>query len=269
MTNARAVPLSAEEVLAELHTSWIGRSLRVLADTTSTIDVARSWLDEGAPDGAVVIAARQTAGRGRRGRVWASPPGGLWMSVIAHPDLRLPDAGRLGVALALACAESASVESECDIGVKWPNDLVAGGKKIGGVLAETAASGERVISAVLSAGLNVNFSTEELPDDVKESATTLLDQTGRTHSLARIAAGVLSRLETMWPTLREDGTALVERWRERDSLVGREVLVEAAGKMVAGRAEGIDESGALRLVSNDARLSFPIGEVLSVGEVQP
>ena len=268
-SSARPATLSAKDVLAELRTSWLGRSLRVLAETTSTVDVARSWLDEGAPDGAVVIAARQTAGRGRRGRVWASPLGGLWMSVIAHPDLRLECAGRLGVALALACAESASVDSECEIGLKWPNDLVAGGKKVGGVLAETVARGGRVTSAVLSVGLNANFSTAELPGHVKESATTLLDQTGRTHSLARIAAGVLGRLETIWPSLMQDDTDLVKRWRQRDGLLGRQVLVQAAGKMVAGRAEGIDEWGALRLVSDGAKLSLPIGEVLSVSEVRP
>ncbi|MDH4180254.1 MAG: hypothetical protein OEV33_07055, partial [Armatimonadota bacterium] len=102
MTSAGPTSPATEMLLAELDTRWLGKALRLLAEVTSTIDVAKQWVEEGAPHGAVVIAERQTQGRGREGRVWASPTGGLWMSMIVH--IEAEKAGRLGMGLAVAAA---------------------------------------------------------------------------------------------------------------------------------------------------------------------
>ena len=229
----------------------------MVAEAASTIELAQRLLRGGGPEGAVVIAERQTQGRGRLGRPWASPAGGLWMSMIARPDLGASAAGRLGIGLGLAAAEAVVAETGCEAGVKWPNDVMVGGRKLGGVLVETEVVGDRVSGAVLSLGLNVNLSAAALPEEIRSTATSLREETGREWPVEVICARVLDRLEEMWPIVLGDGAALVERWRERDVLAGREVSLEVRGAArrgtamrrtaVRGRAEGIDRAGGPRL----------------------
>ena len=266
MTSAGPTSPATEMLLAELDTRWLGKALRLLAEVTSTIDVAKQWVEEGAPHGAVVIAERQTQGRGREGRVWASPTGGLWMSMIVH--IEAEKAGRLGMGLAVAAAEAVSARAECELGLKWPNDLFLDGRKVGGVLGQTEATFGGVATAVVSLGLNVNFSVDDLPQGVKDIAATLRDTTGERWSLPRLTADVLARFEEMWPALAgEDGKRVMDGWRRRDVLLGKEVSVEVVGKVLGGRAAGIDERGALVIVTDGIEQTVSAGEAFSVSEV--
>ena len=236
----------------------------MVAEAASTIELARGLLRGGGPEGAVVIAERQTQGRGRLGRPWASPAGGLWMSMIARPDLGASAAGRLGIGLGLAAAEAVVAKTGCEAGVKWPNDVLVGGRKLGGVLVETEVTGDRVSGVVLSLGLNVNVLAAALPEEIRSTATSLREETGREWPVEVICARVLDRLEEMWPIVLDDGAALVERWRERDVLAGREVSLEVRGVMVRGRAEGIDSDGGLRLSVAGVVQRVTSGEVAEV-----
>ena len=265
MTSARTASPAGQTLLAELHTRWLGKALRLLAEATSTIDVATQWIGEGAPHGAVVIAERQTRGRGREGRVWASPAGGLWMSLIVHIDA--DKAGRLGMGLAVAAAEAVSAETGCEVGLKWPNDLLLDGRKVGGVLGQTEATFGGVATAVVSLGLNVNFSVADLAQELKDIAATLRDETGESWSLGRLIADVLARFEDMWSALAgEDGRRVMDGWRERDVLLGKEVSLDVAGNVLRGRAAGIDERGALVIVTDGIEQTISAGEVVSVRE---
>ena len=236
----------------------------MVAEAASTIELAQRLLRGGGPEGAVVIAERQTQGRGRLGRPWASPAGGLWLSMIARPDLGASAAGRLGIGLGLAAAEAVVAETGCEAGVKWPNDVMVGGRKLGGVLVETEVVGDRVSGAVLSLGLNVNLSAAALPEEIRSTATSLREETGREWPVEVICARVLDRLEEMWPIVLDDGAALVERWRERDVLAGREVSLQVRGTAVRGRAEGIDSDGGLRLSVAGVVQRVTSGEVAEV-----
>ncbi len=260
-----ATALCAEAVLRELQTECFGRALRMLAETGSTIDIARDWLRNGGPHGAVVIAERQTRGRGRAGRAWASPAGGLWMSILTRPDVAPATAGRLGIGLALAAAEAVEAASGLAIGVKWPNDLMAGGRKLGGVLVATGTAGQRVSTAILSLGINVNVSPGDLPQALRRSATSLLVETGRSHRIGALAAHVLGALERTWAGIVEEADDLVGRWRRRDALAGREVLIQTAGESLRGRAQGIDGTGALVLMTGGDERKVSAGEATLVG----
>jgi BirA family biotin operon repressor/biotin-[acetyl-CoA-carboxylase] ligase len=257
--------LSAEAVLRALRTECFGRSLRLLAETESTIDVAWDWLRNGGPHGGAVIAETQTRGRGRNGRAWASPAGGLWMSVLTRPDLDAAQAGRLGIGLALAAAEAAGAVSDRDIGLKWPNDLVIGGRKLGGVLVGTGIAGRRVSTAVLSLGINVNVAPSDLPGEVRESAASLSEETLRDHAVGELAARVLETLERTWPAVVDAADELVEAWRGRDVLAGRKVVLETARESLRGTAQGIDNTGALVLVTADGVRKASAGEATLVG----
>lgn len=252
---------STEFFLAELGTTRFGRGVRLLGETTSTIDVAWEWLREDGPDGGVVIADRQTQGRGRAGRGWASPQGGLWMSAIVRLGLAAKQVGRLGVAVALSVAEGVNVATGCETGVRWPNDVVLRGRKLAGVLGEAEVRGERVARAVLSVGVNVNVRMSDLPNDVRDTATTLLEVTGREHALEIIAARSLAKLDLLWPSVLTDGSRLVEAWQERDVLLGREVVVELGGQIEPGENRGISPDGALRLLVRSGERQIAVGEV--------
>ena len=250
-----------ERFLAELHAIRFGRAVRVLEETTSTIDVAWEWLHADGPEGGVVIAERQTRGRGRAGRTWTSPEGGLWMSVLARPGIGAEHVGRLGVALALATAEGVRAVTGCKGGVKWPNDVVLEGRKLAGVLGEAEIEGGRIVRAVLSVGLNVNLRQEALPEEVRGTATTLLEATGREHALEPLAVRVLDRLEQLWPSVMGDGIQLVAEWQERDILFGREVAVEIGDETVRREDLGIDCEGALRLLVGGKERRVTVGEI--------
>ncbi len=256
--------LSQEELLAELRTARFGRSARVVEETASTIDLAWEWLDEGTPEGAVVIAGRQTAGRGRLGRAWASPPGGLWMSVIARPGMSSAAAGRLGIGLAVAAAEGMREATGAAAKVKWPNDLVVAGRKLGGILVETRLEGDTIAAAVLSLGLNVNVSPSALPEEVRDTAVSVSEMTGRAHHLAPIAARILERLECLWPEVTALGTDLVRRWEKLDEFHGLEVEVATGDGLVRGLDAGLGLGGELIVTTEGGERSVAAGEVRSV-----
>jgi BirA family biotin operon repressor/biotin-[acetyl-CoA-carboxylase] ligase len=265
MTSAGEAGISAAALLAELRTQRIGRALRVLAEVTSTIDVARDWLREGAPDGGVVLALRQTHGRGRHGRSWASPVGGLWMTIILKRDSQPEASARLGIGLALVAAEVASREAGCEVGVKWPNDLVLGGRKLGGVLVETELSEGQVTVALVNLGLNVNLPETGFPLELRGAGVSLLSATGREYPLPRLAARILESFEGFLPAMLEDADAVVKLWAQRDVLRRREVSVQVGGEAVRGRARGIDRQGRLLLSKGWLRsVAVPAGEAREV-----
>ena len=256
------MPFSPEILLQGLHATRFGRVVRVLEETTSTLDVAWEWLRADGPEGGVVIAERQTRGRGRAGRTWVSPEGGLWMSVLARPGIGAAHVGRLGVALALATAEAVRTVAGCDAGVKWPNDVMLQGRKLAGVLGEAEIERGLIARAVLSVGLNVNLRPEDLPEEVREAATTLLEAMGREHALEPLAARVLERLEQWWESVVGDGGELVTAWQKRDALLGRGVTVDIRGETVRGEDRGIDCEGALRLLVGGEERRVTVGEIV-------
>ena len=212
-----------------------------LRATASTNDVARELAAAGAVHGTVVTAAEQTAGRGRQGRTWVAPAGSsLLASVIVRPfGPLLPLAG--AVAVAEACGERAQI--------KWPNDVLLGGGKVAGILTEANVAGGW---AVLGVGINVALDVDGLPEDVRARAASL---GRRSEDVPAVLADVLTALDA---ALRLDDDVLLERWRARDALVGREVRWERG----AGVAQGVDAAGHLLVARADGET-----EALSAGEV--
>jgi BirA family biotin operon repressor/biotin-[acetyl-CoA-carboxylase] ligase len=258
------VPFSPEAFFLGLRSEQFGRELRLLEEAPSTLDFAWDWLRADGPQGGVVIAARQTAGRGRAGRTWSSPEGGLWMSVLARPGIPAAHVGRLSVALALATAEAVRVAAGLEVGVKWPNDVVWEGKKLAGVLGETEHARGVIARAVLSVGVNANLRLADLPAEIRATATTLREMTGQDHALELLAARLLEALEARWPSVLSDGVALRAEWAERDALREREVTVEMGQQTVRGVARGIDGEGALRLLVEGEERRLTAGEIVQV-----
>ena len=206
----------------------------------STNERARELAGAGAPHGTLVTAGEQTAGRGRQGRAWTSPPGSaVLMSVVLREfDELLP--------LAAAVATCEAVPLDCRI--KWPNDVWADGRKLAGILAEARPQEGW---AVLGIGLNVT--TEEFPPELRDSATSLRLE-GAEADPEEILEALVAALDRR---LRDDREAILAAWRERDGLKGRQVRW-ADGE---GTAAGIDDSGALLVETEDGLVTLEAGEV--------
>ncbi len=239
--------IGALELRPLLNTHDVGRVIHWYEEIGSTSDRAKELADEGAEHGEVVVAERQTAGRGRRGRMWASPARrNLYFSVVLRPELPPARAPELTLVASIALCEAlrhAGVEA----GIKWPNDLLApGGSKLAGILSELAAEPDRVEWIVLGVGVNVNARREDFPADLRDSATSVLLERGQPAPRALFAAACFTALEEWLDRHAEQGFgAIRDAWRERSVTLGREVAVKVDGREVSGTAEDLDETGAL------------------------
>ena len=247
-----------------LNTHDLGQVLHWYEELGSTNDRAKELAEQGAADGEVVIAEAQSAGRGRRGRVWASPARkNLYCSVVLRPELPPSRAAELTLLGSVALCDALR-QAGVDAGIKWPNDLLASGRKIAGILTELAADPDRVHWVVLGAGVNVNARAEDFPEELRGAATSILLERGQAAPRALFAAACFTALETWLDRHAEQGFGVVrDAWRERSVTLGREVVVKADGLDISGTAEDIDASGALlvrtpagveRILSGDVTL---------------
>jgi BirA family transcriptional regulator, biotin operon repressor / biotin---[acetyl-CoA-carboxylase] ligase len=238
--------LTALELRPLLNTHDLGQVLHAYDEIDSTSDRAKELADDGAAHGEVVIAERQTAGRGRRGRAWVSPPRrNLYLSAILRPELPPARAPELTLVASLAVCDALR-QAGVAAGIKWPNDLLVGDRKIAGILLELAAEPDRVHWVVLGVGVNVNAKPEDFPEELRSEATSILIERGEPAPRALFAAALLSGLEAWLDVHAEQGFAPIrDAWRARSVTLGREVLVRADGREIVGTAEDIDEQGAL------------------------
>jgi BirA family biotin operon repressor/biotin-[acetyl-CoA-carboxylase] ligase len=247
----------------------LGRAVEFHASIGSTNDRAWDQLRAGV-EGMAIVADLQTAGRGRLGRAWSSPPGvNLMVSLGIRPRLDAANAWRLGAATALAvreaCRAALPSPADDDVWLKWPNDIVDGsGRKLAGLLLETNISGDRVTEAVIGVGMNVNWPRAEMPAEIRQRATSLLD----------LGDGELDRvdlLRTYLSALTEEvvaveaGESPLSRYQAASWLTGRQVRVAVGEANVAGRVHGYGEDGSLELETDEGLVRIAYGEVVQVG----
>ena len=239
----------------------IGNAIRVLPQTTSTNDKASRAALEGHPEGLVIFAESQSAGRGRMGRRWASPAGrGLWFSVLLRPSLAPSECTQLTAASANALVRAIQSTTGITPEIKWPNDLLIKGKKIAGILTEMSAELEHVRSVILGIGIDATQTASEFPADLRNIATSLKLATGKTVSRADLAEAVLRELDREYARiLAGQFAAVAEEWGSRCSTLGKQVTIDMGARRVRGRAEALDENGALLLRTEHGRIERIIG----------
>lgn len=251
--------LFPEEVLRGLGTRWMARDYHYLESTDSTNRVAFELAERGAPHGAVVVAEGQTAGRGRLGRSFFSPPyRNLYTSVVLRPEVELAKAPTLILAAAVAVAESvgASVGDLAATSIKWPNDVQLAGRKTAGILMELHAEAARVGFLVLGIGVNLNVQREEFPEELRELATSLGIYARRRIDRVAFARLLYGTLEDVMDRFASAGfESLRPRFEARFHMRGRRVEVSepASRSKLSGVALGIDQDGALRVRTAEGR----------------
>lgn len=214
----------------------IGQKIERFTEVDSTNDIAKRLAKEGATEGTVVIADIQKKGKGRFGRHWSSPPGGVWISVILRPDTGSEQISLLPLIAGNAVANALNGLYGVDAHVKWPNDVLIGSKKVSGVLTELDTDEK---FAVIGIGINANMERDALPAEIRDGATTLRAELGEDVPKTALTERLFSELEDMYSRFNS-GSAPVSC-----STIGKRVKIITKERELTGTARKIDETGAL------------------------
>jgi BirA family transcriptional regulator, biotin operon repressor / biotin---[acetyl-CoA-carboxylase] ligase len=221
-----------------------------LSEVSSTQDYAKRLAEEGAPEGTVVVARIQEHGRGRLGRRWLSPEGGLWFSIILKPSCRPASVAGLTLLAAVSVAEAVNAKTGVMAGIKWPNDILIGGKKLGGILTEMKVERNVVDYVALGIGINVNVETSNFPHDLLMPATSILEEAGQESDLGAILDAILDNLARDYGLFRDNFNDIMSRWKSLSLVLGRKVTISQPGSQISGMAFDVDSDGAL-LIRDD------------------
>lgn len=238
--------LTGEELKSLMQTQWAGRNIVYYPETDSTNLRIRELGDAGAPHGTLAVADMQTSGRGRRGRTWESPPGSsIYMSILLRPDIIPGAAPMLTLVMACSVAEGISDCENVDVRIKWPNDVIAGGKKLVGILTEMSTQIDYINHVTIGVGINVNMT--EFPENIRDTATSLRLETGHKVRRAPLIAAIMKRFEENYAVFlkTQDMSGLMEKYSGMLINLDREVLVLGAEDSYKAHALGIDRQGEL------------------------
>ncbi len=261
--------LLPEEIKGGLNTNIMGKQIIHYREISSTQDIAKALAAQGADEGVVVVAERQTQGRGRMGRNWFSLPGSICLSLILRPELKPLEALKFPLIAGVGAAQAINKLTGLRPELKWPNDLILGGKKVGGILAELSAETDRVIYIVLGIGINVNTPRNLFPEEIEAIATSLKEECGKEVSRVKLVQAILVELESLYEELKFVGFEPIrQKWKSLSNTIGFWVRVSNAKEEIEGEAIDIDQEGALILRKASGSLQRIIaGEVTLRKEV--
>lgn len=257
-----SAPLSSNAIRSYLATRVIGRTLHLHDEVDSTNRVLADLAHEGAPDGTVVVAESQTAGRGRLGRIWLSPRGmNLYVSILLARALPPETASWTPMLAAVAVLRAIRALTPLNVRLKWPNDVLAirdgVGRKLAGILVDAIGTGSASRRAmVVGIGINVNMSAEAFPEDLRATATSLLIETGSTVDRGRLLTGLLEELERLYDHACTHGPGdIAAAYQAACDTIGKPVQVELIGsEPIEGTAEVLASDGALRLRTKNGKV---------------
>jgi len=261
--NAEGEILALEVIEPSLATTLIGKASGTKNELWETIGSTNSraaeLAAEGANEGVIVLARQQTAGRGRHGRIWVTPPdAGIAFSVLLRPQIALTRLPLVTLATGVAVAKAI----ECSVGVrpglKWVNDLVLGGRKLGGILAEMPGQ-----ALVIGIGINVRFSESDVPDDLKDKIEWLERVIGRPVDPNLVVLALAHKLEEAYQALLAGRTdEIVQSWKQYSVTIGQDIESKNGSQTIRGRAVDITAGGALIVEFADgSRTELHAGEI--------
>lgn len=253
--NALPDNIDTEKIKGLLKTEFIARNIIYVNTTDSTNNEAKR--NPGLPDGSLVIADVQTAGKGRLGRNWSSPRGtGVWMTLMLKPDIDFFSVSQITLIAGIAVCRAVGGEAM----IKWPNDIVIGSRKTCGILTEMSAETDRVNYVLCGIGINVNV--QEFPDELSEKATSLFIETGQKQDREYIAAKTMNEFEELYKIfLRHGFRPIKDEYKSKCVTINRKVQVIYNHKTVTGTAIDVDDTGGLIVQTDDGTITVTSGEV--------
>jgi BirA family biotin operon repressor/biotin-[acetyl-CoA-carboxylase] ligase len=234
-----------------------------LSSVDSTNDEAKRQVKSGVQEELLVLAETQTQGRGRYGRKWMSPEGGLYLSFVTRPVLVLQSTPLLGLLCACAVAEALGSIGVERVRLKWPNDIQIDEYKIAGILSEIVPVGADDYRVILGIGINQNIDTSVFPDEFRYSTTSVLEHLGHITSREKCLCEVLSSLERLLQTTRSEGSfvTVLEKWKEMSATLGAKIRVTDESWTIVGIAKDILSDGSLLVETKDGDVRVVAGDV--------
>ncbi|MGG4040885.1 biotin--[acetyl-CoA-carboxylase] ligase [Bacillus smithii] len=239
--------VTANEILLGLKTRFMGRKIVHKETVDSTQIEAHRLSQEGCPEGTVVIAEEQTAGRGRMTREWYSPKSsGIWMSIILKPTLPPQQAPQFTLLTAVAIVEAIEEITGLQPKIKWPNDILINGKKMTGILTELQANADQIYAIIIGIGMNVN--QLQFPDELKNIATSLAIEKGEKVFRPKLIQRILEKLEHYYDLYLNEGFAPIKAlWEQYAISIGKHIKARTITGVITGKALGITDEGVLQL----------------------
>ncbi|MDF1538538.1 MAG: biotin--[acetyl-CoA-carboxylase] ligase [Candidatus Thorarchaeota archaeon] len=233
----------------------------VESEVHSTNLYAKDLISKGLNTNTIILAEKQDSGKGRYDREWHSPKGGLYMTIILQPTNAILSYPLYGFALACAAACALEDLKGPAISLKWPNDLLSGERKIGGILSELIATISDHPKIVMGIGININNEASSLPESIRNISTSVVSETGRQLVIEHLAAKIINNLDDYLSEGR-DPSGILRDFRKRCTTIGRQVEVDTAGQLFSGRAMDVTDDGSLII-----RDQYNNEQIVSAGEV--
>ncbi|WP_458454351.1 biotin--[acetyl-CoA-carboxylase] ligase [Methanobrevibacter sp.] len=248
--------IKASEISKDLNTKWAGRNLYVFNEVSSTNTVAKFLAKNGAENGTVVLSEKQTDARGRSGKAWEAPLGGIWLSIIVKPNVDYSKLPMITIATGVAVAKAIERAGIQNAEIKWPNDIMLNGKKVCGILTEAVTQYNHIESVIIGVGIDANININEFPEELQEGTTTIAEELGRTEDENLLIRYFLEEFEKISTLFTEEKfEEILKEWRKRSYSIGKIVEVrEPFSKFYDAYVVGIGKEGALIVEKIDGTL---------------
>ena len=259
------------EITFNLKTEFIGRQAYYFDTIDSTQNQALKMADDEANNGSVIVASKQTGGRGRSGRKWISPKGGIWISIILQPKFDISITTLFPIASALALSIAIEKTFSINPELKWPNDLTIKGKKVAGMLVDVALESNKIENLVLGVGINFDVNVKEIEKALKGTpnfygVASLTDQKKEIKPIKLVQA-FLVELERIYKLLETKQTKkIISDWTSRSSTIGKNVELNTSDAKIKGKAIRIDDDGALVVSENGKSNRIIAGDIIHLSK---
>ncbi len=250
--------LIPQEVQRGLSTTYIGKKIYYFPELESTNIAAKEKAlhrAEGMSEGTLIITERQSAGKGRLGREWFSPAGGIWLSIILYPQLSPSYISRITLMTAVAAVKAIEICTQIEPQIKWPNDILINEKKVCGILTEMSAELDIINWVVVGIGVNVNIDHQRFPEDIQANTISLKEVSGEEVLRVKLAQTFLQEFEKYYEKLkRKEFSSILKEWKLYSHTLGKKIRVDMGERIITGEAIDINEEGALILKKEDGEL---------------
>ncbi|MGL4818838.1 MAG: biotin--[acetyl-CoA-carboxylase] ligase [Bacilli bacterium] len=248
----------ATSIQYHLGTVKMGHPLHFHAEVDSTQKIASKLVSEGTPEGTLVIAEAQTAGRGRLQRKWDSAPEkGVWMSLVLRPNIPPQRAAQLTLVAAVSVAMALETFSGVSPEIKWPNDILIGGRKVCGILTEMVGDVDRVDALIIGIGVNVTHEPTDFPENIRTLATSVGHARGKEVTRTAVVCAILEKFEQMYQRYLDEGFLGIRLlWESYSVSLGRQVRITTAQETYEALAHGLMDDGSLKVERADGTISY-------------
>ena len=254
------------EITTKIKSKFIGRRIYYFDEIDSTQNYALQISNNTNENGAIIIAEKQTHGKGRLNRKWYSPEGGIWLSVIIHPEFQISDATIIPLAASLALCESIKKVHKIKTDVKWPNDITIDGKKVAGMLIDTSIQGNKVENLVLGIGINFAVNIQQIEKRLKKSpnfygVTSLFPEKNSPSKIELLVQFLLELEKVINSLIKGKNTQIIRDWSKHTNMFGKTISVNTGNGKISGIAKKIDSDGALIIKTGTKNRRIFVGDV--------